>query len=80
MISVPLPDCSLNEDNFSLRCPKHKVKKERVFYVPFLGNCDKNFKFSFSLSRLLKIVVGFKSNFSLLVLFFLVSGTQFEVD
>ncbi|TDH02586.1 hypothetical protein EPR50_G00154180 [Perca flavescens] len=21
-------DCSLNEDNFSLRCPKHKVKKE----------------------------------------------------
>lgn len=24
--SVFLPDCSLNEDNFSLRCPKHKVK------------------------------------------------------
>lgn len=24
---VFLPDCSLNEDNFSLRCPKHKVKK-----------------------------------------------------
>uniref|UniRef100_A0A3B4AX68 PHD-type domain-containing protein n=1 Tax=Periophthalmus magnuspinnatus TaxID=409849 RepID=A0A3B4AX68_9GOBI len=27
-------DCSLNEDNFSLRCPKHKVKKERL--VTFL--------------------------------------------
>ncbi|KAM9392965.1 uncharacterized protein tcf20 isoform 2-T2 [Pholidichthys leucotaenia] len=23
-------DCSLNEDNFSLRCPKHKVKKESL--------------------------------------------------
>lgn len=26
MISAALPDCSLNEDNFSLRCPKHKVR------------------------------------------------------
>lgn len=33
MISVPLPDCSLNEDNFSLRCPKHKVKKERLVLI-----------------------------------------------
>ncbi|XP_072225360.1 transcription factor 20 isoform X1 [Leuresthes tenuis] len=23
-------DCSLNEDNFSMRCPKHKVKKESL--------------------------------------------------
>lgn len=27
-------DCSLNEDNFSLRCPKHKVKKESLPRVP----------------------------------------------
>uniref|UniRef100_A0A8C7VK10 Uncharacterized protein n=1 Tax=Oncorhynchus mykiss TaxID=8022 RepID=A0A8C7VK10_ONCMY len=26
-------DCSLNEDNFSLRCPKHKVKKERLVII-----------------------------------------------
>uniref|UniRef100_A0A8C7FH88 Transcription factor 20 n=1 Tax=Oncorhynchus kisutch TaxID=8019 RepID=A0A8C7FH88_ONCKI len=26
-------DCSLNEDNFSLRCPKHKVKRERLVIV-----------------------------------------------
>uniref|UniRef100_A0A8D0A585 Transcription factor 20 n=1 Tax=Sander lucioperca TaxID=283035 RepID=A0A8D0A585_SANLU len=33
IFSVPLTDCSLNEDNFSLRCPKHKVKKERLVFV-----------------------------------------------
>ncbi len=32
-----LSDCSLNEDNFSLRCPKHKVKKERLVFMLFLG-------------------------------------------
>uniref|UniRef100_A0A8C7UXY9 PHD-type domain-containing protein n=1 Tax=Oncorhynchus mykiss TaxID=8022 RepID=A0A8C7UXY9_ONCMY len=26
-------DCSLNEDNFSLRCPKHKVKRERLVII-----------------------------------------------
>lgn len=30
------PDCSLNEDNYSLRCPKHKVKKERLVSLLFL--------------------------------------------
>ncbi|KAM9780407.1 transcription factor 20 [Neosynchiropus ocellatus] len=29
-------DCSLNEDNFSLRCPKHKVKRERTDPLPSL--------------------------------------------
>lgn len=36
IFSLPLPDCSLNEDNFSLRCPKHKVKKERFVLILFL--------------------------------------------
>ena len=37
-MKVPLfhPDCSLNEDNYSLRCPKHKVKKERLVSVILL--------------------------------------------
>uniref|UniRef100_A0A4W5PEB7 PHD-type domain-containing protein n=1 Tax=Hucho hucho TaxID=62062 RepID=A0A4W5PEB7_9TELE len=26
-------DCSLNEENFSLRCPKHKVKRERLVII-----------------------------------------------
>ncbi|XP_029293295.1 transcription factor 20 isoform X2 [Cottoperca gobio] len=30
-------DCSLNEDNFSLRCPKHKVKKESLLRAS--GQC-----------------------------------------
>lgn len=34
---VSFPDCSLNEDNYSLRCPKHKVKKERLVFILFLG-------------------------------------------
>lgn len=35
---VSCPDCSLNEDNFSLRCPKHKVKKERLVFLLFSGS------------------------------------------
>lgn len=37
LIFSVLSDCSLNEDNYSLRCPKHKVKKERLVYIQFLG-------------------------------------------
>lgn len=42
MISVALSDCSLNEDNFSLRCPKHKVKLKIAALALFPGGfCGK---------------------------------------
>lgn len=39
IIPATLPDCSLNEDNFSLRCPKHKVTNKRVAFTLCLRNC-----------------------------------------
>ena len=59
VLSLSLPDCSLNEDNYSLRCPKHKVRKEGGGLIPFIEDSAKNLKYDFNVSHVTKSVVGF---------------------
>lgn len=45
-------DCSLNEDNFSLRCPKHKVRERDFTSNMEMSRSTKAFYFSWSLNVL----------------------------